>query len=90
MTALRLWMVAFALLFSQWVFANHDHEADHAVDEACQVCLVADHFDLPPATDIALQTLPAIEPVFTGLHSCFITPLYSSHTARAPPLFLYL
>ena len=90
MTALRLWLLAFALLFSQWALANHDHEADHAVDETCQICLVASHFDLASATnDIAQQTSRVVELPFTELHSFFVAPSRSSHTARAPPHFLY-
>jgi hypothetical protein len=87
LSSLRLWLVVFALLFSQWIFANHEHEEELASGETCQVCLLASHFDTPLTSDSTL-----FSPVFdyaevTVLYSIANSPFCPDNTARAPPYF---
>ena len=83
-TPLRSWLLVFALLFSQWVFADHDHAVDD-VHEVCQVCVVADHFDLVDSADVnphipIITDLPIIE-----RRSASVTRFSLLPAVRAPP-----
>jgi len=83
-TPLRSWLLVVALLFSQWVLADHDHAAVEA-HEVCQVCVVTDHFDLVGSADVnphipVITNLPIIEQRSASITRSSLLP-----AVRAPP-----
>ena len=88
LSSLRLWLMVFALLFSQWVFANHEHDEEYATDGICQICLLADHFDAPLASYFTPFCPISDYADVVALYSITASPVCSGNTARAPPHFL--
>ena len=83
--ALRLWLAVFVLLFSEWVITVHEHDGDHAIDDSCQYCQIAGHFNISLSSGVSLIPEPNhhYDPVIQ--HSPAPSSHRSIYTARAPP-----
>ena len=89
LSVLRLWLMVSALLFSQWVFSNHDHVTEHTADETCQVCLLTDHFDVYSVSEFTLPPSLCLSAGKVELDSVVSSADFSSNTPRAPPPILH-
>jgi hypothetical protein len=89
-TQVHIYVAVFLLLFSQLVFAAHDHTDEAASSNAtCHICVIADHSNAINHVNETPHFHQFDETILHEYSDGRITVSHFSHTcARAPPVCL--